>query len=51
MIVGKYAWQQKEDQNEDISTALMIQEQFFTSELFKDIQDATLLILCCKTMW
>ena len=36
MIVGKHAWQQEEDQKEDISTALIIQEQFFTSELFKE---------------
>ena len=40
MIVGKYVWQQEEELKEDISTALMFQEQFFTSELFKVIQDA-----------
>ena len=34
----------------DSSTALMIQEQFFISELFKDIQDTILLILYCRTM-
>ena len=44
-IVGKHAWQQEEEQKGDISTALMIQEQLFTSELFKDIQDAISLIL------
>ena len=44
-IVGKHAWQQEEEQKGDISAALMIQEQLFISELFKDIQDATLLIL------
>ena len=39
MIVGKFAWQQEEDQKEDISIALIFQEQLFTSELFKDTQD------------
>ena len=34
----------------DSSTVLMIQEQLFISELFKDIQDAILLILHCRTM-
>ena len=48
-IVGKHVWQQEEEQKGDISTALMIQEQLFISELFKDIQDATLLILLFKT--
>ena len=38
------AWQQEEEQKGDISIALMILEHF-VSELFKDIQDATLLIL------
>ena len=50
MIVGKFAWQQEEDQKEDISTALIFQEQFFTSALFKDTQDVISLILCYKTM-
>ena len=45
MIVGKYAWQQEEDQKEDISTALIFQEQLFTSELFRDTLEAILLIL------
>ena len=31
-------------------TALMIQEQLFISELFKDTQDAILWILHCRTM-
>ena len=39
-IDGKHAWQQEEEQKGDSSTALMIQEQSFISELFKDIQDA-----------
>ena len=34
----------------DSSTVLMLQEQLFISELFKDIQDAILLILHYKTM-
>ena len=51
MIVGKFAWQQEEDQKEDISIALTFQEQFFTSALFKDTQDVIIsLILCYKTM-
>ena len=37
-----HAWQQEEEERKgDISTALMFQEQLFTSELFNDIQDAT----------
>ena len=39
MIVGKHAWQQEEERKGNISTALIFQEQFFISELFKDIQD------------
>ena len=50
MIVGKCAWQKEEDHQEDISTALMFQEQLFISELFKDTQDVISLILCYKTM-
>ena len=49
-IVGKHAWQQEEEQKGDISNAMMIQEQLFISELFKDIQDATLLILHYRTI-
>ena len=49
-IVGKHAWQQEEDQKGDISTALIFQEQLFTSELFKDIQDVISLILHYRTM-
>ena len=50
-VGGKHVWHQEEEQKGDISTALMIQEQLFISELFKDIQDATLLILYYKTVW
>ena len=50
MIVGKHAWQQEEDQKEDISITLIIREQSFTSELFKDIQDVILLLFHYRTM-
>ena len=50
MSVGKFVWQQEEVQREDISIALIIQEQLFTSELFKDIQDVVSLILHYRTM-
>ena len=36
MIDGKLVWQQEEVRKEDISIALMIQEEFFISVLFKD---------------
>ena len=56
MIVGKLAWQQEEDHKEDISSALIFQEQLFTSALFKDTQDVILLILyitrqCDNSVW
>ena len=50
MIVGKYAWQQEEDQKEDISIVLIFQEQLLTSALFKDTQDVVSLILHYRTM-
>ena len=50
MSVGKFAWQQEEVQKEDTSLALIIQEQFFTSVLFRDTPDVISLILCYKTM-
>ena len=50
MIVGKLVWQQEEVQKEDISIALMIREEFFTSVLFKDTLEAILLILRYRTM-
>ena len=49
-IDGKHAWQQEEEQKGDISTALMIQEKLFISELSKDIQDAILFVLHYMTM-
>ena len=36
LSVGKLVWQQEEVRKEDISIALMIREEFCTSELFKD---------------
>ena len=50
MIVGKHAWQQEENPKEDVSIALIFQEQLFTSELFKDTQDVVSLILHYRTM-
>ena len=46
MIVGKLVRQQEEVQKENISIALIIQEESFTSELFKDTRETILLILC-----
>ena len=40
MIVGKLVWQQEKVRNEDISIALIIREQSFTSVLFRDILEA-----------
>ena len=51
MIVGKLVWLQEEVRKEDISIALLIREQFFTSVLFKDILEAISLIQCYRTMW
>ena len=48
---GKHAWQEEEEEiKEDSSTVLMLQEQLFLFELFKDIQDAILLILHYRAM-
>ena len=38
-------------QKKDFSIVLILQEQFYTSELFKVIQDAISLILLCRTMY
>ena len=51
MIVGRHAWQQEEEQKGYISTALIFQEQFFISEVFKDTQDVVSLILHYRTMY
>ena len=50
-VDGKHAWQQEEDTREYTSTVLMLQEQFFNSELFNVIQDAISLILLDRTMY
>ena len=50
MIVGKLVWQQEEVQKEDFSIALIIREESFTSELFKDTLETILLILRYRTM-
>ena len=50
MSVGNLVWQQEEVQKGDISIALIIREQFFTSELFRDTLDIISLILCYRTM-
>ena len=48
-VSGKYAWQEEEIR-EDSSDVLILQEQLCISELFRDIQDAILLILRYRTM-
>ena len=50
MKSGRAAWQEEEETRKDFSIVLMLQEKFFTSELFKVIQDAILLILHHRTM-
>ena len=44
IIVGKLVWQQEEVRKEDISIALIIREESFTSELFKDTLEIISLI-------
>ena len=49
--VGKARWQEAEATRTDFNIVLTRQDKkFFTSELFKDIQDAIPLILHCRTM-
>ena len=48
---GKYAWQEGEETRKDSITVLVLQEQLCISELFRDTQDAILLIFRCRTMW
>ena len=50
MSVGNLVWQQEEVRKGDISIALIIREQSFTSELFKDTLETILLILRYRTM-
>ena len=42
IAIGKHVWQQEEEIKEDSITVLMLQEQLFNSELFRDIKDAIL---------
>ena len=50
MSVGNLAWQQEEARKGDISIALIIREQSFTSVLFRDTLDIISLILRYRTM-
>ena len=50
MSVGNLVWQQEETRKGDISIALIIREQSFTSVLFRDTLDIISLILHYKTM-
>ena len=50
MSVGNLVWQQEEAQKGDISIALIIREQSFTSVLFRDTLDIISLILRYRTM-
>ena len=50
MKSGRAAWQEREEEKKKISIVLILQEQFCMSKLFKDIQDAVLLILDHRTM-
>ena len=47
---GRASWQEEEGTRKCFSVVLILQEKFFTSELFKVIQDAILLILHYRTM-
>ena len=47
---GKHAWQEEEETRKDSSTVLILLEQLCISELFRDIQDAILLIVHYRTM-
>ena len=51
MKSGKAPWQEEEETRKDFSIVVLIREKFFTSELFKVIQDAILLIFHCSTMY
>ena len=50
MKSGRASWQEEEETRKNISIVLIFQENFFTSELFKVIQDAILLILHYRTL-
>ena len=48
--IGKLVWPQEEVQKDDISIALMIPKEFFTSVLFRDTLDVVSLIVRYRTM-
>ena len=49
---GRKAWQEEEEETrKHISIVLILKEQLCISELFKDIQEAILLIPRYRTMW
>ena len=48
-IDGKYVWQEEESRKGS-SILLILQEQLYISEFFRDIQDAILLIFHNRTM-
>ena len=50
MIVGNLVWHQEEVRKGDISIALIIREESFTSELFRDTLETISLILRYRTM-
>ena len=50
MKSGRVSWQKDVETRTYFSFVLILQEQFFTSELFKVVQDAILLILHYRTM-
>ena len=50
MSVGNLVWQQEEVRKGDISIALIIREQSFTSELIRDTLEIISLILRYRTM-
>ena len=50
MKSGEALWQKEEETRKDFNIVLIHQEKFFTSEFFKVIQDAILLILHYRTM-
>ena len=52
MMYGRARWQEAEATRKDFNSVLIRQDKkFFTSELFKVIQDAILLIFRCRTMY
>ena len=47
---GRAQWKKEEETRKGFGVVLIVQEKYFTSDLFKVIQDAILLILFYKTM-